>query len=100
MLMHSYCHFRLDISIHWEEKDNNVKKTWPNDTESYKSALLLSLKYEVILITHYGQNVPIIVTELPRLSGTVSQLDENMLSHIFPNFDCKGIQRPSGSVDL
>ena len=56
--------------------------------------------YEVILITHYGRKVPVIVTELPRLSGTVSQLDEDMLSVIFPNFDCKGIQRPSGSVDL
>ena len=56
--------------------------------------------YEVTIITCNGKKVPVIVTELPRLTGTVSELDQSVLSKIFPDYDISKMQRPSGSVDI
>ena len=56
--------------------------------------------YEITIVTRSGRKVPVTVTELPRLTGNVSQLDKSVLSRIFPNFDPNKIQRPFGPVDI
>ena len=72
-----------------------VEITTLNSTESVSTYL-----NEVVITTISGKKVPVNAIELPKLTGAVSQLDGEILSHIFPHFDTKVLQRPSGPVDI
>ena len=72
-----------------------VEITTLNSTESVSTYL-----HEVVITTTSGKKVPVNAIELPKLTGAVSQLDGEILSQIFPDFDTKVLQRPSGHVDI
>ena len=56
--------------------------------------------FEIILMTRSGRRCPVTAIALPEITGQVSQLDVDVLSELFTNFDCASLQRPKGNVDI
>jgi hypothetical protein len=56
--------------------------------------------YEVSLRTVSGKIVPVLAFGMDEITGTVSKLDENCLTELFPHYDVSLLQRKSSKVDL
>ena len=56
--------------------------------------------YEIMISTELGRQVPIVCYSVPDLVGTPQQLDERILTQVFPSFSPKQLQRPSGTIEI
>ena len=56
--------------------------------------------YQLTLVTKTGKKCPVTAIALPEITGEAAQLDMNLISSAFPDFDCASLQRPRGQIDI
>jgi hypothetical protein len=69
-------------------------------TTGGQNAAYESQEYEVEMVDRSGRIVSVQLFSLPKITGKLSRLDMDIISQLFPSYDCSNLQRASTEVDI